>query len=452
MASSRRRKPRRKRVGRVSLYLHHGAWWVYYRDGQQQVRRRIGEDETLADQVAAQVNAQLATAAPTMFSFTPLTVSELCRRFLDDHEHIQRSSLATIRRYRAALQHLEQFATKAGGNPPAHDIQADQFARFLRSSKVTPNGHPHTKRRALRDKGVRFILETCRSLYGYAAKKRHLPPYGENPFAGLGGKRFHIEDAKPIFVFDADTEIAFLNAADDWAFQIHFTLAKTGVRPGELIHLLVEDLDLETGWMQVREKPELGWRIKSRRERAVPLVDELVAVLRRVVGQRKSGVVFLREQFEPSRSSLASSNRAGLARALTQRIEKTERETEQTLSREARAKIAATVWRDAGAVKADQIRLSFIRTARASGLQEATCPKSWRHSFATLLQDANVDPLIRQITLGHTPVGSIEGALGMTTLYTHTRPETQRREVLRALRLWPQSLELGQQFANRTRS
>ena len=142
--------------------------------------------------------------------FTPLTVPELCRRFLDDHEHVQRSSLATIRRYGSALQHLEQFATKAGGNPPAHDIQADQFARFLRSSKVAPNGHPHTKRRALRDKGVRFILETCRSLFGWAAKKRHMPPYGENPFAGLGGKRFRIEDAKPIFVFDAETELAFL--------------------------------------------------------------------------------------------------------------------------------------------------------------------------------------------------------------------------------------------------
>ena len=36
----------------------------------------------------------------------------------------------------------------------------------------------------------------------------------------------------------------------------------------------------------------------------------------------------------------------------------------------------------------------------ALGLEEATCPKSWRHTFATLLQDSNVDPLVRQITLG----------------------------------------------------
>jgi integrase len=436
-------------VGKVSCYQHHGAWWVYYKEGQRQVRRRVG-DQTLAEQVAAQVNAQLATAVPTMFSFTPLTVGELCRRFLDDHEHIRRSSLATIRRYRAALKHLEDFATQSGGQGPAHEVQADKFVRFLRSIHVAPNGHRNAKRRALKDKGVRFILETSRSLYGFAAKKRHMPPYAENPFAGLGGKRFRIEDAKRIFVFDAETELAFFNAADQWAFPIHFTLAKTGVRSGELIHLLIEDLDLDGGWMHIREKSELGWRIKTRRERSVPLIDELITVLWRAIGKRSAGPVFLREKFNLATGHLATASRETLARVLGQRIEKAERQAGQPLSREERDKIARGVWRDAGAVKADQIRLSFIRTAAAVGLAQATCPKSWRHSFATLLQDANVDPLIRQITLGHAPVGSAEGALGMTSVYTHTRPETQRREILRALRLWPRSLALAEHFANQS--
>ena len=449
MGGSRRRRPRRKRVGKVSCYQHHGAWWVYYKEGQRQVRRRVG-DQTLAEQVAAQVNAQLATAVPTMFSFTPLTVGELCRRFLDDHEHIRRSSLATIRRYRAALKHLEDFATQSGGQGPAHEVQADKFVRFLRSIHVAPNGHRNAKRRALKDKGVRFILETSRSLYGFAAKKRHMPPYAENPFAGLGGKRFRIEDAKRIFVFDAETELAFFNAADQWAFPIHFTLAKTGVRSGELIHLLIEDLDLDGGWMHIREKSELGWRIKTRRERSVPLIDELITVLWRAIGKRSAGPVFLREKFNLATGHLATASRETLARVLGQRIEKAERQAGQPLSREERDKIARGVWRDAGAVKADQIRLSFIRTAAAVGLAQATCPKSWRHSFATLLQDANVDPLIRQITLGHAPVGSAEGALGMTSVYTHTRPETQRREILRALRLWPRSLALAEHFANQS--
>jgi hypothetical protein len=59
---------------------------------------------------------------------------------------------------------------------------------------------------------------------------------------------------------------------------------------------------------------------------------------------------------------------------------------------------------------------------------------------ATFLQDANVDPLIRQLTLGHKPSSPSAGALGMTSVYTHTRPPTQFHEIERALRLWPRSL------------
>jgi len=87
------------------------------------------------------------------------------------------------------------------------------------------------------------------------------------------------------------------------------------------------------------------------------------------------------------------------------------------------------------------IRTNFIRVMSALGHPEATCPKSWRHSFATLLQDANVDPLIRQITLGHRPSTGV--GLGMTGNYTHTRPETQRAQIEAALRMWPQSLTLA---------
>ena len=53
-------------------------------------------------------------------------------------------------------------------------------------------------------------------------------------------------------------------AASDWAFPIHFVLAKTGLRVGELAHLLIEDLDLEQRWLYVRNKAELGWRVKPR--------------------------------------------------------------------------------------------------------------------------------------------------------------------------------------------
>ncbi|WP_437194445.1 tyrosine-type recombinase/integrase [Planctomicrobium sp. SH527] len=435
--TSRRSRPVRKRIGRVSFYFHHGSWWVYYRDGSRPVRRKVGESQAEAEQLAARINAELISSVPTILSFQPISVPELRMKFLTHHEQVLRSSVGTVRRYRSATQHLADFA----GEIPAHTISADRFALHLREKQVSPNGHPHTPKRRLRDKGVQNLLEICRSLYAYAIRMRHLPPYAENPFSQLRLDRMQIEDAKPVFVLDAESELRFLEAADLWAFPIHFTLAKTGLRVGELVHLLIEDLDLEQGWLQVRNKSDLGWKTKTRNERAVPLVAEVVDVLRCVTKDRDRGPVFLRHSFvNGQRRPALCGTRAELAAVLQSRIGEA---SSDLLSREAQLRVARTVWRDAGAVKADRIRTSFIRIAAGLGMSNATCPKSWRHSFATLLQDANVDPLIRQITLGHKPTGA-GGELGMTAVYTHTRAATQRKEIDRAIRLWPESLAISQ--------
>ena len=428
---------RRGRVGNVSFYFHHGSWWLYFRENGKPVRQKVSVERDEAEKVVAQINGQLAAAAPTLLSFSPISISELRQQFLGYHENVLKSSMMTVSRYRAATQHLETFAKSQGASCPAHAIGACAFAAYLRAVEVAPNGHPNALRRKLRDKGVQFILAACRSMYAFAAKRRHLPPYSENPFAELPLDRFKIEDAKPIFVFDAQTELAFLEAADDWTFAIHFLLAKTGLRVGEAVHLLVDELDLEARWLRVRNKPALGWRVKTGTERDVPLLSEVVAVLRQTIGIRSTGPVFLRHRFIKDGLPLLN----GPQRELERECEKRQRSSATPLTRSQIAKVCRSVWRDCGAVKADVIRTNFIRVMSALGHPEATCPKSWRHSFATLLQDANVDPLIRQITLGHRPSTGV--GLGMTGNYTHTRPETQRAQIEAALRMWPQSLTLA---------
>jgi integrase len=443
--SRRRKRPARKRVGRVSYYLHHGSWYVYYRSGTRPVRTRIGQDEAEAARVAAERNAELAggqiAVTPT---FEPITVARLRHRFLDHHEHVLGSSLATVNRYRTATAHLATFAAQGEQSLPSHLVVADDFLRWLRRVQVAPNGHASSRRRPLRERGIQFVLNTCRTLYQYAAKRRHLPPYALNPFSELAGRKLRDDDAKPIFVFDEVTEPRFLEAADDWGFPIHFLAAKTGLRSGESAHLLIEDLDLQRGWLTVCGKPELGWRVKTRRERNVPIVTEVVNVLKGVVGVRTAGPLFLRPRFRLEPAPLSNCGREQLAAVCRERISSSEAQLGRPLSRQEAARVAHKVWCDAGAIDADDIRRSFIRIATAIGLVGASCPKSWRHTFATLLQDASVDPLIRQITMGHTPDGDRKGALAMTAVYTHTRPETQKREIERALRLWPNSLRLGE--------
>jgi integrase len=235
----------RSRVGKVGVYLHHGSWWVRFREHGKLVRRRISAEREAALRVAAEINAQLACAAPTLLSFTPIFVAAFVAAFLRHHEEVLQSTTTTVARYQAALAHLVNFVDRLAKPPNAHQIRADEFAAYLRTIEVAPNGHAKARRRPLRDKGVRYILETARSLYSFARKRRHLPPYADNPFAELPLDRFRLEDSKPIVLFDEATEVAFFRAADVWEFAFHFFLAKTGLRLGEALHLLIENVNVE---------------------------------------------------------------------------------------------------------------------------------------------------------------------------------------------------------------
>jgi integrase len=315
------RPPARLRVGRVSIFVHHGSQWAYYRDGGRPLRRRIGNDRDAAVRVAAEINARLAAGAPSPLSFSPISIQELRRAYLEHHERVLASSLATVRRYAAATAHLERFAAGLPRPVAAHELPAEHFAAYLRAAEVSPNGHPHSAKRRLLDKGVLFVLEVCRALFAFAVRRRHLPPLPDNPFATL-------------------------RALSPDAFPLHFLLAKSGLRVGEATHLLIEDVDLEGGWLHVRNKPCLGWRVKTGAGRQVPLAPQLVEVLQRSIGSRIAGPVFLRPRFIGGESPPLTCGLAGLEHVCRER-----QAAAGAATRPEALWIARRVWRDAGALK-----------------------------------------------------------------------------------------------------
>ncbi len=447
------------RVGRVAAYLRGRAWYLcYYEDGRRR-RPRVGPDKQAARQLAAQTNAQLELSAPAPLSFEPISCDELRERWLHYHEHVLCSAVATVRRYGTASTYLVKFtnngqsAKLASHFRPAH---AEAFVAYLRGLEVPPNGHPHARKRPLKDKGIKYILEVCRSLFNYAAKRRHLPPYADNPFTAIEIDRIPVEDAKPFVGFDEDQEERFLEACDDWQFPVFLTLLLTGVRPGELTHaLLPDDLDLRDGWLMICNKPALGWQVKTRNERRIPLAPESVEVLRVLVGERSTGPVFLRRRFLTGDTTLlAGQSSRRLEAELRRRIAEQVSETGETPSRQDVERRARTVWSDMGAIKTDRIRTEFMRLTKRVGLPDVTAPKTLRHMFATLLQDANVDPLIRNQLMGHAAsgTGTAGGGLGMTGVYTHTRPETLRRQLEDALRNRPAVRVARRWLASRVRA
>lgn len=249
-----------------------------------------------------------------------------------------------------------------------------------------------------------------------------------------GAGEIPVDGAKLIVLFTPEQEGKFLEACDRWQFPIFLTLMLTGMRPGELCHLLLpEYLDLEGGLLHVRNKPRLGWQIKTRAGRSIPLVPVLADVLRIAVDGRQSGPVFRQPRCERQghQPALQGLDRQALEVEASRRVEVQRRKLGRGLSRQEQQSVFRKIWRDLAGLKEDRIRSEFIRLAVTIGVDQATAPKALRHLFATSLQEANVDPLVRNLLMGHASGqgGRAGGGLGMTAVYTHTQMDTIRRQL-----------------------
>lgn len=439
--SSKQNRKTSFRIGKVRGDLRGKIWYLTYQENGKRLRPRIGPDKDHARQMAAQINSQLESHTHSVFNFEPVQIDELQTRWLNHHEQVLRSSLQTIRRYRAATTHLINFVREKGGASKTSQFQArhaEEFVHYLRTINVAPNGHENSQKRPLLDKGIKYILQCCRSMFGYAIKRRHLSPYADNPFSCLDLDRIPIENAKVVSIFSPDQEKAFLEACDDWQFPIFLTLMLTGLRPGELTHLLLpDDLDLKTGMLYVRNKPHLGWQVKTRNEREIPLIDELRDVLKITVGNRHTGPVFLQRRYSSAsaQSEINGQTEKQLEELLQQLVAQEEAISGKAINRSQWMKLSRKIWRDGGALKTDRIRTEFIKLTKEIDLPQLTAPKSLRHLFATCLQDGGVDPLIRSELMGHS-TSATNGAshgLGMTATYTHSRPETIRKQLAQSI-------------------
>ena len=420
------------KIGRVHVYLRGKVWYIRYHEKGRRIQQRVGPNKSQTKQLAAEINSQVECGIPSAFGFEQCRLGDLRLRWLAHHEDIKRSSLATIARYRSATTHLIQFAENRSLPHPA-DFKSEtveQFVRYLRTKKVAANGHENSAKRCLRDAGVKYILQTCSNLFNYAKRHRHLPPYSDNPFLAIEVGNIPIGDAKPIEVLTRDEECRLLEICDTWQFPIMLTLLQTGMRPRELVHLLLPtDLDLENGWINVTNKLRLGWQVKTKRERSIPITAELAAVLRITIGNRVAGPVFRQRRCDKGHvHELNGWETVSLERELLARAKQLESTGIAATSRLAKYKAAHSIWRDVGATRYEYLRIQFIKLMKKIARPDITTLKTFRHNFATCLQDANVDPLIRNELLGHSP-----GGLGMTTRYTQTRPETKKRQLLNAL-------------------
>src|SRR5207248_2032973 len=161
----------------------------------------------------------LAERRPSPLAFTRTTPQQLAEGYRDYVANVQKLALRTRDRYKAALDRLLDFCRDAGITAAdTIDLsRVEDFVKWLRGQKRNRNGSAVGSRDHYKVGGVRFVLSACRTAFNWAARRRMLPPFTENPFS-----LFRLDRLKEVGgqaaakVFSHEQERAFFAACDHW--------------------------------------------------------------------------------------------------------------------------------------------------------------------------------------------------------------------------------------------
>ena len=413
-----------ERIGKVTVYKRGDVYYLYYRQGGVTQRRRVEGNLAVARATAHKVLTALDEGKPSPVAYLRTSPEKLVEGYLDAVASVQKLALRTQDRYRAALDRFLDFCQTARISTvdTVDEATVEDFVKWLRGQKRARNGAAKGKRAFYQVGGVRFILSTCRTAFNWAARRRMLPPFAQNPFLLFGIDKLtdHTEKVAKVNVFTPEQERAFFQACDDWQRDLFTVLTRYGLRLGELTHLLIEDVDLIADTFVIRSKPWLFWNVKTGRERRLPLLPGMREIFERAVGGRCAGFVFLNQEFATGRSRPALAFATPQAfRSHVERVAADVLTADPDAGEREQKRAVVRFCRTLGQIPEKRVRCEFMSLTEKIGCPEYTRVHDLRHLFSTRAQAAGVNPILVQEMLGHT-------TLDMTRRYTHLGMDTKR--------------------------
>jgi integrase len=251
----------------VSIFKRGSIWYANYQiEGKQSrpsLKTKIKKD---ALRKATELENQLqAGNLPRKQIKIPLV--QLKQEYLAKLESQDRAK-STISHNNTALNDFLKFAaTKKVHLISQVDLSLiDDFRDALRRQAFANREISGNKTNNFQ-KTISFKLTVVRSSVLFALRRKYLQT---DPLVGL-----RIEKAKaprqPFWVWDEVQQI--LSSSPRELFPLFATLAHTGMRIGEAIHLEWADLDFRNGFIHIQAK--LNWKPKTGENRKVPMVDQV---------------------------------------------------------------------------------------------------------------------------------------------------------------------------------
>ena len=258
------------RAPKINIYQDKksGNWGVSYTVKGKRDRKIVASKKHDAIVVAADILQKLKLQEYDFLEEAqPLKLDELIALFLESKKNIIRES--SFKRYRAYLDNFNNFMNKYfAAVTDIRFIKEIYIKKFLDSLFS----------RGLMAKTVNGHLTTVKQIFKHAVSQRYMK---ENPVRTL--KKFPLPAQKKVQYFSKEQlENIFEVIEPHWRDIMEF-IVLTGLRKGELIHLVFSDFDEVHENITIQEKPD--WKPKTGQLRTIPLNSKALEIVKR---QRKS--------------------------------------------------------------------------------------------------------------------------------------------------------------------
>ena len=420
-----------ERIGKVTIYKRGLAHYLYFRENGKSVRKPVEGSLAAARATAHKVAGSIQEGRPSPIGFERISPEELVKAFIEYTRDVQGLALRSRDRYRAALEHFRDFAVEKNikGIDLVTQATIEDFVKWLRQQTRARNGMANGKQGSFKLGGIQFILSTCRTAFNWAAKRRHLPPYTDNPFTSfpIDKLKDRSETTAAGQIFSAEEQKLFFESCTPWQYSMFMTLATYGLRVGELTHLLIDDVDFEAGAVMIRSKPELFWLVKTGRERVLPIFPQIKPLFEKAIRGRKAGFVFLNEDFASGETKMPVV--FPTHRAFQQHVQNLASKTRESASaapdERALMRVVRDFCRTIGQIPERRVRAEFMKLSKKINRPDLTRAHDLRHLFASRAQELGLNPILVQELLGHT-------TLEMTRRYTHLGLDAKRDALQKA--------------------
>ena len=415
-----------ERIRRVTIYRRGDVYYLYYRENGNSIRRPVEGSLNTARATASKIAVAMDEGRPSPLGFLRTSPADLITQYLSYTKEVQGLASRSQDRYRAALERFQDFTAEQEIQTVDSVTEAtvEDFVRWLRQQKRSRNGHENATMQGYKIGGIKFILSTVRTAFNWGKKRRFFAPFAENPFSLFPIEKLkspHEESSAGQILSPAE-ELKFFGACDPWQRRIFLTLVTYGMRVGELTHLLIEDVNLEAGTLHIRSKPHLFWRVKTGRERMLPVFEEMKPLLIEAIGARKAGFVFLNKGEGAGKSTLKS---ILTPKAFQDHLKQVAAGVGPEATEKQQRRSVVEFCRSVGQIPEKRIRDEFMKVTVKIGREDLTRAHDLRHLFSSRAQEMGLNPLLVQEFLGHK-------SLEMTRRYTHVGLEAKSKELARA--------------------